>query len=56
MEITILTTTATFETEAAGTENLQFMNINYSHVVPHTIANATAGGNEVIRQPRLTQV
>lgn len=48
-EKTTVTSTATFETEAAGTENTQFMNINYSHVVPHITANATGGGNEVIR-------
>jgi RHS repeat-associated protein len=40
---------ATFETEAAATENQQWLNLDYGFVVPHVTANATPGGNEVVR-------
>lgn len=40
---------ATFETESQSTEADKFLNIQYANVVPHTLANATLGGNEVIR-------
>jgi RHS repeat-associated protein len=50
-----LTYTATMEVENAVTESGptgQFLNINYSNIVPHPTANATPGGNEVIKLNR----
>lgn len=44
-----LKNTGTFEIENQATENGLFLNLDYSKVVPHTLANATQGGNEVIR-------
>lgn len=45
----VLNYTGTFETENRATDDSNFLHIEYGNVVPHTLANATLGGNEVIR-------
>lgn len=40
---------ATFESENNPPDDAQFLNIDHDKVVPHALANATPGGNEVIQ-------
>lgn len=45
----VLNYIGTFETENRATDDSTFLHVEYANVVPHTLANATLGGNEVIR-------